>query len=76
MTDALADVFFTRDEETVLRVRQATVTSDSPVEVALGEATDIPASTCANYTPVVNDVVLVIQLGTDLIIIDAIVSGG
>ena len=76
MNDALADAFFPRDNDPPARIRQAVVSGTTPTEVTLGGASGIPAATCANYTPVVDDVVLVIQLETDLIILDAIVSGG
>jgi hypothetical protein len=76
VNDALADVFFQRDNDAPARIRQAVVSGTTPTEVTLGGQSGIPAATCANYTPVVNDVVLVIQLEVDLIIIDKIVTGG
>ncbi len=76
MKDALANVLLGEDSDVQPRVRQATVSGTSPTEVTLGGQSGIPAATCAGYTPNVSDVVLVIQLGTDLIIIDQIVSGG
>ncbi len=76
MNDALATVLLAGDSDAQARVRQATVSGTSPVEVTLGGQSGIPAAYCANYTPNTNDDVLVIQLGTDLIIIDQIVSGG
>ncbi len=76
MKDALAKVLLGGDSDAQARVRQATVSGTSPTEVTLGGQDGIPAATCANYTPAVGDVVVCIQLGSDLIIIDQIISGG
>ncbi len=76
MKDALANVLLSGDSDAQSRVRQATVSGTSPTEVTLGGQDGLPAASCAAYTPVVDDVVLVIQLGPDLIIIDQIISGG
>lgn len=76
MNDPLAAVLLSGDSDAQATVRQATVSGTSPTEVTLGGTDGIPAATCAAYTPAVGDVVLCIQLGPDLIIIDAIISGG
>lgn len=76
MKDPLADAFFGRDNDPAARIRQAVVSGTSPTEVTLAGQSGIPAATCSGYSPVVSDVVLVIQLETDLIIIDKVVSGG
>jgi hypothetical protein len=78
VNDALASVFFPQDMDVEARIRQAVVSSTSPVEVTLGGQSGIPAATCHRYTASVsvNDVVLVVQLGPDLIIIDTIDTGG
>ncbi len=76
MKDALANVLLSGDTDTTLRGRQAVVSGTTPTEVTLGGQSGIPAASCANYTPVVNDVVFVVQLGPDLLIIDQIISGG
>lgn len=76
MKDPLADVLLPTDTADDVVFRVATVSSTSPVEVDYAGGTGLSAAYCAAYTPVVDDQVLVLQTKTDLIIIDAIITGG
>jgi hypothetical protein len=74
--DPIADVLLPEDTPDDGEMRVGTVTDNSPVEVTIAGGTGLSAAYCARYTPAINDVVLVWQTKTDLIIIDQINSGG
>ena len=76
MKDALADALLPADAADTLTLRVGTVTDDSPVEVNLGGQDGLSSAYLASYTPVISDVVLVLQTKTDLIILGLITSGG
>ncbi len=76
MKDALADALLPVDAADQLVCRVGTVTDNSPCEVNLAGQDGLSASHLASYTPVIADVVLVLQTKTDLIILGQIISGG
>jgi hypothetical protein len=65
-----------RDSVIPTRARVGTVTSTSPLKVALAGQSGLSAARSNLYTPVLNDTVLIIQLEPDLIIMCSIISGG
>lgn len=77
MSDPLADVLLADDSPRPVRARVGTVTSDDPLEVALSGQGGLPASRVQAYGPIViGDVVLVLQVDTDLVVIDKLIFGG
>jgi hypothetical protein len=72
----LADALRRRDVVIPTRARVGTVTSTSPLEVTLAGGTALSSARINGYTPVLNDVVLVLQLEPDLIILGLIITGG
>ena len=76
MRDPLADVMLPEDTSDQLTLRVGTVSGTTPVEVALAGATGLSASHLASYTPVLNDVVAILQTKTDLLILGPTTTGG
>lgn len=76
MRNPLAQELLPTDRVDKQTFRKGIVTSTSPVEVSLGGQTGLPANYAAGYTPVVDDVVIVLQTDTDLCIFDQIMDGG
>ena len=76
MKDALAQALLPVDAADQLVARVGIVTDNSPCEVNVAGQDGLSAAHLASYTPVVDDVVLILQTKTDLIILGLITSGG
>jgi hypothetical protein len=57
-------------------IRVGTVTSTSPLEVALGGQSGLSSARRSSYTATLSDQVLILQSEPDLIILGKIVTGG
>jgi hypothetical protein len=72
----IADILFPDDTDDTMRLRQGTVSGTSPLEVTIGEQSGLSAQYFASYTPVIDDVVAIIQTKTDLLVLGTVEGGG
>lgn len=79
MRDTLADVFLSpadTADSAVFRVATVSATGGGVIEVSMIGQAGLSAAYLTSYTPVVADVVLVLQTKSDLIILGKIHTGG
>ena len=76
MRSPVADAIRTITADQRGPIRVGTVTSTSPLEVALGGQSGLSSARLSSYTATLNDQVLILQSEPDLIILGKILSGG
>ena len=76
MKDTLSDALLPPDSGDNFVFRVGTVSNDSPIEVTIAGADALSAAYLDSYTPTIDDVVLILQSKSDLIILGQIESGG
>ena len=77
VSDQLAKVLLPYDQLGSQRFRFAAVDGLNPTTITIYDQTGIPINGINNdYTPAVDDLVLILQTETDIIVVCRIVSGG